>query len=124
MSAGRFVSTFYLSDSVDVHACRIQPETASLTIEGEGNAAPDGPPTSVFWVRMNQGARTWGLRPRAVMLEWQSDPPDGYKPGTRFEVNCLNPVIFNVATIGATGTYLGTTVNVVGKRAERVFPEI
>lgn len=124
MSQGSFNQGFYQADSGEVHVIRHQPETAALAIDGVTNSVAAGPATSEFWVKANQGARAFGLRPRAVKVRWTGVAPVGFKASAVLSVVVFQTSVFNGISIGDAGTYLGSAIEVTGKRGESMFPEI
>ncbi len=117
MSAGRFTRTRYALDVANggiVLGCKVQPETLEATIGGAANAAPADPVDFNFSATISQGRRTAGVN----TLAWTTDPPDGYAAGGVIRIPVLTPATFAAWTLGATGTYLGTAVTVVGRSPE------
>jgi len=119
MSGGAFTLSKYQSDTTaNIFACRIQPETAACTIATVANAAPAGAVTMPGRIRLSSGRKTVGVRPRKVSLQWTATPPLGYKAGAVVKIVALTPAFFAACTIGATGTYAGVAVQVVGRSPE------
>lgn len=121
MSAGRFTRTRYELDQANggiVLACKVQPETLAATIGTTANAAPADPVDFNFSATISQGRRSAGVNMRSVTLAWTTDPPEGYAAGGTIRIPVLTPATFAAWTLGATGTYLGTGVTVVGRSPE------
>ncbi len=122
MSAGAFTSTFYEMSGENggfVLRCRVQPETLAATIGGSANAGVAGPATAPGSATISQGRRTAGVNMRYVTLGWTGDAPEGYS-GDPVRIPVLDPDVFEDWTLGATGTYLGEGVEVLGRSSETV----
>jgi hypothetical protein len=123
MSAGAFSSAFYEMSSENGGfklRCRVQPETLAATVAGEANAGVAGPATAPGSATISQGRRTAGVNMRYVSLRWTATPPTGYLAGATVRIPVLDPSVFADWTLGATGTYLGAAVEVVGRVGETV----
>jgi hypothetical protein len=119
MSAGVFQLARYQGDvSTQVFNVRVQPETLSATIATVANASATAASTIPGRLKTSAGRKTAGLRPRRVTLSWTAAPPANYKAGSTVRVLALTPAFFAACTIGATGTYLGAAVQVVGRSTE------
>ena len=122
MSSGAFETAFYEMSEENggfILRCRVQPETLAATIGGTANAGVAGPANAPGSATISQGRRTAGVNMRYVNLRWTSAPPTGYSPGT-VKIPVLDPAVFADWTLGATGTYLATAVEVVGRVGETV----
>ena len=124
MSTGAFQTSKYLASySGDVHPIRIQPETLGLTIDGTANAAPAGDVANSLRA-IASGGRRVGLTPRKLGVRITASGPNGYLVGSALYVPWLNEATFQsvVSTLGATGTYNGADVEVIGSSPERYRP--
>ncbi len=122
MSSGSFTNAFYETSDENggfVLRCRVQPETLSATIGDTANAGVAGPATAPGSATISQGRRTAGVNMRYVTLRWTGDPPDDYD-GATARIPVLDPAVFADWTLGATGTYLDTAVEVVGRVGETI----
>lgn len=122
MSSGRFETAFYeMSDENGgfILRCRVQPETLAAEIASTANAGVAGPATAPGSATISQGRRTAGVNMRYVTLGWTAAPPAGYS-GDPVRIPVLDPAVFAEWTLGATGTYLGAAVEVLGRVGETV----
>lgn len=122
MSSGAFTTAFYETSEENgsfVLRCRVQPETLSATIAETANAGVEGPANAPGSATISQGRRTAGVNMRYVTLRWTGDPPDDYD-GDTVRIPVLDPAVFAEWTLGATGTYLGTACEVVGRVGETI----
>lgn len=122
MSQGEFVNSFYETDTGnggDVVRCRVQPETLAATIAGVVNAGNTGPATIPGSAKASKGIREYGIGMRSVTLRWTGAPPTGYS-GDDVRIPVLMEATYIDWTLGATGTYLGAAVEVVGRNPERI----
>lgn len=122
MSSGSFETAFYETSSENggfILRCRVQPETLSATIGSTPNAGVAGPATAPGSATISQGRRTAGVNMRYVTLRWTGDPPTDYS-GLTARIPVLDPTVFAGWTLGATGTYLETACEVVGRSPETV----
>lgn len=122
MSAGPFDRSKYEADAGNggtIHAIRIQPETALLTIGGLSNDPPAGAQNSPFAARARKGNQEYGMGARSVTIAWTGDPPTGYSDET-LTIPVLTPAAFAAYIPGATGTYLSTNCEVVSRKPENV----
>lgn len=118
MSSGAFTRSKYQSDQTTrIYNIRVQPETIAATLGGNANAAPSGDVTEPTSARARGSRRSLGIVARRVTLEFTADPPDGYEDDL-LTIPVLTPTVFNALNIGATGTYLGAAVRVVGLTPE------
>lgn len=122
MSSGPFTNTFYETSSENggfILRARVQPETLAASFGGEANAAPAGPATAPGSATISQGRRTAGVNMRYVTVAWTGDPPDDYS-GLTARIVVLDPAVFADWTLGATGTYLATAAEIVGRTGETI----
>lgn len=123
MSAGRFSLVTYETDSADLGQLfmpiRLQPETLALVIGGATNAAPLDAITLPLRVSVSAGEREYGVKPRKVTIRF-TDPtnlPAGYS-GDDITLPVPDPAVFAAFTLNAVGTYLGSPVQLISKKAE------
>lgn len=122
MSAGNFETAFYELSGENggyIMSCRVQPETLAAEIAGEANAGVAGPANAPGSATISQGRRTAGVNMRYVVLQWTGTKPTGYE-GRTVRIPVLDPAVYAAWTKGATGTYLGQAVKVVGRQPETV----
>jgi hypothetical protein len=122
MSAGSFESAFYETSAENggyVLRCRVQPETLAAAIASTPNEGVAGPATAPGSATISQGRRTAGVNMRYVTLGFTASPPAGYS-GDPVRIPVLDPAVFATWTLGATGTYLGVAVEVLGRVGETV----
>lgn len=122
MSAGAFETAFYETSAENgsfVLRCRVQPETLAASIAATANAGVAGPATAPGSATISQGRRSAGVNMRYVTLGWTAAPPAGYS-GDPVRIPVLDPAVFAAWTLGATGTYLGAGVEVLGRVGETV----
>jgi len=122
MSSGAFENTFYQLSAENggaVLRCRLQPETLAATFGGQANDAPAGPATAPGSATISQGRRSAGVNMRYVTVRWTADPPTDYD-GLTARIVVPDPTVFAAWTLGATGTYLETAAEVVGRTGETV----
>lgn len=120
MSAGRFVRTRYETARGNIHPIRVQPETLVLTIAGATNDAPAGSVDGQGSARVSTGRRSLGINARLVRLAWSGSAPAGYDANGTITLPWLQELTFVALLPGATGTYLGAGVVLVGKTGESV----
>jgi len=121
MSAGQFLRGFYTTDSGEVAGIRTQPETAALALTPGGtNVIPAGPATLPTRARVSGGRRRYGIKARTVTIVFTGAVPDGYKPDSPITLPVFTPTVYNAIVPDATGTYLGSSVRVVGKSPETI----
>lgn len=119
MSAGRFTYEKYAADGGGIYRIRVQPETLNLNIGG-ANASASGTINQAGTVRATGSRRSFGIVARRFAVKFTGTPPAGYASGTIIQLPILTPAVFNGANLGDTGSYLGSTVELVGKIAESV----
>jgi len=120
MSAGPFVFGTYLTPESFTVACKVQPESEALTIGGQRNVFQNDTPIAIGTVPLNTGARRKGpFSARSVTLKFTDTIPAGYSANSRPRVPIFTTTLFNQISKGATGTYLGAAVEVVGVSAHK-----
>lgn len=120
MSSGSFLATGkYEADNGDIHRIRVQPETVAANIGG-ANSVPAGAVDQASSARVGGGNRQIGVKARSVTVRFTATVPDGYAENQLYRVPILTKALYDGITSGATGTYLGAAVVVVGKNPERV----
>lgn len=120
MSAGPFEIGSYSSNSGRIYACRPQPETKELTIDGVANAYPTGAVTEEVSARLSGGRKKIGCNARYVTIRFTGTPPATYEAGQNLRVPCFQEAIWNAATLGATGSYLAAAIEVRGRTSEEL----
>jgi len=125
MSSGSFLTLGYQAsyDPNNFHPIRVQEETTGLVVSINGTAVTnDGvlgdQINNPISARVSGGTRTLGLNAAKIRLEWTGGAPAGYDDNGILVLPLLNSAIRAVSR-GASGTYLGEDVRVVG-----VTPEI
>ena len=122
MSAGEFTRTFYELDTGNgggIVRARVQPETIAASIATTANAGATGPATVPITAKASGGNSEFGVNMRSVTLAWTGTVPDGYS-GDPVVIPVLQEATFAAWVVGATGTYLGQAVEVIGRSPERV----
>lgn len=122
MSAGNFSNVFYATSSENggfILRARVQPETLAAAIGGATNTSAVGPANAPGSATISRGRRARGVNMRYATLRWTGSPPTGYD-GLTVRIPVLDPATFVNWTLGATGTYLSTAVEVVGRNSETV----
>lgn len=120
MSQGIFKNSVYQSDFGSQHRIRVQPETEALILGGTPNAAVDDDANNPFSARVSGSRRGYGLFARTVTIKFPGNGPDGYKINGLITLPWLDSGTFAALVPGASGTYLGFDVELIGKRAEVV----
>lgn len=126
MSAGSFdLEGKYESDSGNVYACRPQPESAELTLDGTANAYPAGDVDGdLGTLTLRKTRRSFGVVPRTVTVRFTADPggpqADYLGEGSTLSIPVFTPAAYAAYGLGQTGTYLGTAVSFVSKSPELV----
>lgn len=121
MSAGVFEDTFYELDAANggyITKARVQPETLSATDGTNANAAPAGPATLGITAKVSKTNREFGIKMRAVRLNFESGTPTGGVVSDQVIIPVMDPATFAAWALGASITYLTATWT-VGKK----FPE-
>ena len=122
MSSGKFSRAFYETSSENgsfILSCRVQPETLTASIGGMANGSATGPADAPGSATSSQGRRSAGVNMRYVSLGWTDGAPTGYS-GDPVRVPVLDPATFTAWTLGATGTYLATAVEVLSRVGETI----
>lgn len=124
MSGGSFIVVGYTAsyNNANIHPIRIQPETEALTITIGGaavvNSGEDaGNITNPISAVVSRGKRSRGLNARTITIEFTSAAPTGYLVGSPITIAAVNPDLLT-APAGATGTYLGQSIRVIGTSPE------
>lgn len=120
MSSGAFIRSFYELNSGEVASIRVQPETLALSLGGGANAAATGPADVPGSAKVSGGARSIGINARKVSIVFTGTPPEGYKADSPISLPWLIPNTWEALSPGATGTYLGAAVELIGKSPERI----
>lgn len=121
MSSGVFTLASYGADNTDrVYPIKVQPETLTLSIGAATNAAAGGAITEEVSARVSGSRRSIGLHARTVRVRFTGTAPTGYETGGTITLPILTPTVYAGIKRGDTGTYLGATVQVVGKSPEVV----
>lgn len=125
MSTGSFEDSIYQSNKPDnnLHPIRVQPETLTLTLGGQANAAPGGPTTSELRAFSSSRKRKGAVNARKVGIEITASGPQGYLVGSQIYVPWLDPATFYDVTLedNVTGTYNGASVKVIGSSEEKII---
>lgn len=122
MSAGQFQNAFYETSAENgsfVLRCRVQPETLAASIAATPNAGVAGPANAPGSATISQGRRTAGVNMRYVTLKFTGALPEGYS-GDPVRIPVLSPTVFAAWTLGATGTYLASPVEVLSRVGETI----
>lgn len=108
MSAGSFSRSKYELSAVAgvVVPIRVQPETLSLAVGSNTNAAPTADITS-GWpsAQVSGGRRGLGIYARTASFVITGTPPTGYKAGSVLTLPILNKALAAAIDRGVTGTY-------------------
>jgi hypothetical protein len=119
MSSGAFQTATYQSDANTVHRIRVQPETLALTLAGAANNPIVGTIDSPFAAQSGTSRRSYGLHARLVRFKFlEGSVPAGYLPQSTLQLPWLDRTTFNAIQAGQQGTYLGSTIEVIGKSPE------
>lgn len=125
MSAGPFQTVGYLADygaGTAIHPITVQPETLLLTVTIGGTATTNSAEsiddvTNPISASISRGRRSRGLLSRLIRVKFTDTPPEGYRLGSAITLPVLNKDLM-AAPKGATGTYLGADIAVVGVSRE------
>jgi hypothetical protein len=123
MSAGAFVISKYEASSDSgsgIYPIRVQPETLALSIATVDNDPPAGAVNQRVSARVSGGRRQIGMNAALVRIKFTGTPPTGYLASSTLTLPLLTPEIRSVAAYGATGTYLGVAIQVIGTTSEKV----
>lgn len=121
MSNGPFLRAFYSSAITGkIHPIRIQPESASLVIDGVTNTIPAGPADDPRQMKISQ-RRGIGKFAQKVGVRVTGAGTSGFAVGTVHYVPWLNgsTLASVIEPLGKTGSYLGASVEVIGYSPER-----
>lgn len=122
MSSGEFSKVFYETSPENggfILRCRVQPETLAASIGAQANISATGPTTAPGSATISRGRRARGVNMRYVLLGFTGAAPAGYS-GDPVKIPVLTPGAFTAWIDGATGTYLGVAVEVLGRTGETV----
>jgi hypothetical protein len=122
MSAGAFIKSKYEATSDNnggIYSVRVQPETVACVIATVANAPPAAAVNQTVSARVGGGKRKIGMNCATISMKFTGTLPDGYKAGGILVIPGLTPAFRAAAKVGATGTYLGEAVEVVGRSPER-----
>lgn len=123
MSSGAFTRVNYQAtyNAGAIHPIRVQPETLTLSVTIGGatvtNTASTSALTTPTSVRVGGGRRRRGVNARLIRIQFTGTPPDGYKAGSTITLPALNAALL-AAPNGATGTYQGAPIVVIGTSPE------
>jgi hypothetical protein len=121
MSSGRFKKDGkYELDNGDIAKCRVQPETLNLTLNSVANGEPTGSVNVRGSAAVSRGRRAFGVNCRLVRIRFTSTLPNGYAADEVIALPWLKKSSFDALPDGATGTYLGNPVILVGRTAESI----
>lgn len=119
MSAGAFENGKYELGGGQIARVRVQPETKALVIGAQTNTYPAADPTLPGRYPLNlNGKRRKPFSARSVSVKLTAALA-GYKPDSILKIPIFRPAMYNAIIEGATGTYLGTAIEVVGKSNEQ-----
>jgi hypothetical protein len=122
MSAGAFVTTFYTADDGTVHPLKVQPETLTMSVDGNTNAPTATAATTKYYARVGGGCREIGVRARRVNIKFDNAPA-GYKQDQVISLPWVgSKAVFDAMTPGMAGTYdaggVGSVIEVVSTSDE------
>ena len=123
MSAGAFTKSKYQATADNgggIYSVTIQPETLACTIATVVNAAPTAAVDQKVSARVGGGKRKIGMNCATISMRFTGTLPEGYKSGGILVIPALTTAFRTAAAVGATGTYLGEAVVVIGRSPERV----
>jgi len=114
MSAGTFKTSKYESNNGLIYSVRIQPETEALEIGAETNDPPAGAVDAPVRAIVSGSRRQIGCKCRKATMKFTGAVPSGYKTNGTVTVPLLTPAMYAAASVpSATGTYLGSAVEVI-----------
>jgi hypothetical protein len=119
MPGSYLVGAKYQSDDGGIYKIRVQPETAQANIGGANNP-PAGAVNRQGSARVGGGNREFGVKARSVTVRFTGAAPDEYVDNPILRIPILTKALYDGINPGATGTYLGAAVSVIGKQPERV----
>lgn len=118
--AGAFTLSKYETDNDNVVPIKVQPETLTANV-GSANAAPSGAVEAGFpSAQVSKGRRAIGINARTVSVKFTATPPTGYATNATYRIPIMTKTVWDAATKGTTGTYLGVAIIVVGKSPEAI----
>lgn len=122
MSSGPFENTRYQTDDGNIVPIRIQPETLTLTLAGTANAAPAGALQAGFpSAKVSGSRRSIGINSRIVRIRVTTAGTSGLSVGSVVALPWLVEATFDALPAkGATGTYNGASVVMLGKTKEQI----
>lgn len=125
MSAGQFENSIYQTNDGTLYPIRIQPETASLTLNGVANAAASGPVTgNLPSAQISKGRRSHGVNARLIRFRFTGAVPPGYTPNGVITLPVLSSASYTAYGKTQVGTYtlLGVDYDIayVGKTPEKI----
>lgn len=121
MSAGAFqLGRYEGNDNAKIYPIRVQPETIAAELGGTANAGPSGALTEEILVKVSRSSRGYGVRPRKVSFRFTGGVPAGYAAGQSYSIPVLQEATWDGVSTGATGTYLGEAIQIIGKSPESV----
>lgn len=115
MSSGQFERSFYQLDNGEVARARVQPETLAGF-----NPPAVGPATVAGSARMGGGRRRFGINARFITAVWSGGAPTGYDPNGVLRIPIVTPAAYNQINLGDVVTYLGSSIEVIGKTGEKI----
>lgn len=116
MSAGKFIDSKYQTDGDTVVPIRIQPETVTTWNPVPAAAVAAGYPSAA----VSKGRREVGIQARLARFKWKGAVPEGYDPNGILTIPILTLAALNNLVKNTDYTYLGNTVNLVGKTKETI----
>lgn len=122
MSEGGFLTAGYEAGDGTVHAIRIQPETASLVVNGVTNTIPAQPAGGYVQpqAKVSGGKGQIGLTARRVGIKFGTTPPAGFSTGSTIYLPWLQADTFpQFVPRGAAVTYRGASGTFIGISPER-----
>jgi len=121
MSNGIFLNAQYTANDETVHRIRIQPETASLVVDGVTNTIPGIPAAGLSQPRakVSGGKSQYGLTARTIGIKFPIAPVGGFAPFSVVYIPWLNPDTYPDPAEVITATYQLNTVTVIGGSPER-----
>jgi hypothetical protein len=120
MSAGAFETGIYEDGKGGFRGIRVQPETKALTIATVANAYAAGPVDTAPRAKVSGSRRSYGVHARKVTVRFTGTVPTGYKALGTTTLPWFDPTTFAALTELATGTYLGSPIELVGTSAEKI----
>lgn len=122
MSAGEFLNTRYVAEynSAQIHPIKVQPETTELSIDSTDNTPTTSAITSPISAMVSGGKRELGLHASMVSFKFTGTIPSDYKAGSIIRLPLLNAAIRAKAVKGATGAYIGGTIEVVSNYSPEI----